>query len=383
MLTGDACSGNRLRGLEMPAKKPTPGGYDYYILIPALLLFGLGLVAIYSASSYIAAHRLGDSYFYLKRQAFFGLLGLSLLIMARYIPVSLYRKLVYPILFISLALLGVLFFPGVGKKVGGACRWLNLAGFSLQPSEVAKLSLAVYIAYSMSKKGADMSKFSKGLLPHVIIVGAFMVLILLQPDLGTTVILGCWLMILLFIGGLSLMQLIPMLLVALPLMLWLVWKADYRLKRWWAFINPWDDPQGLGFQIIHSFLAFGSGGIFGVGLGNSKQKLLYLPEPHTDFILSILAEELGLLGITVIITLFAVLIMRGIKVALRAQDLFSTYLALGIIILIGLQVLINMGVVVGLLPTKGLTLPLLSYGGSSLVVNFIGIGILLSISARR
>ena len=165
--------------------------------------------------------------------------------------------------------------------------------------------------------------------------------------------------------------------------LWLITRADYRLNRWWSFINPWEDPQGLGFQIIHSFLAFGSGGILGVGLGNSKQKLLYLPEPHTDFILSIVAEELGLIGISFIVILFTILIVRGIKVALDASDLYSSYLALAIITLIALQVIINMGVVMGLLPTTGLTLPLMSYGGSSLVVNLIGIGMLLSISARR
>ena len=169
----------------------------------------------------------------------------------------------------------------------------------------------------------------------------------------------------------------------MPVLMYLVWQADYRLKRWWAFLNPWEDPQGLGFQIIHSFLAFGSGGIFGVGLGNSKQKLFYLPEPHTDFILSIVAEELGLVGLVTIIVLFSILIMRGIKISLTARDLYSSYLALGIISFIGLQVLVNMGVVMGLLPTKGLTLPLISYGGSSLVINLVSIGILLSISARR
>lgn len=367
----------------MKAKKRENGGYDYFILIPTIILFGLGLVAIYSSSSILAAHKLGDSYFYLKKQALFGLIGLVLLIMAKNIPVGLYRRLVYPILFISLALLAALFVPGLGKKVGGACRWLVIAGFSIQPSELAKLSLAIYIAYSMSKKGADMSRFSKGLLPHLVTAGAFMILILLQPDLGTTVIMGCWLIILLFVGGISPVQLFLMMLIAAPLMLWQIWQADYRIKRWWAFINPWEDPQGLGFQIIHSFLAFGSGGIFGVGLGNSKQKLLYLPEPHTDFILSIVAEELGLIGMTAVILLFAVLIIRGIMVSLNAPDLYSSYLALGISTLIGLQVLINMGVVVGLLPTKGLTLPLMSYGGSSLVVNLVSIGILLSIAARK
>jgi len=366
----------------MSIKGQNQGGYDYLILIPTILLLGIGLVAIYSASSFLAEHELGDSYFYLKRQASFGLLGICLLVIAKNIPVRLYQIIVYPALVISFILLVMLFFPGMGKSVGGACRWLRIAGFSLQPSELAKLSLAIYIAYSMSKKGSNMSSFSQGLLPHMLVVGAFMLMILLQPDLGTTVIIGFWLLIILFVGGLNLFHLLSMVLISFPIMFWLIWRADYRINRWWAFLHPWDDPQGLGFQIVHSFLAFGSGGILGVGLGNSKQKLLYLPEPHTDFILSIIAEELGLLGIIAIIILFSVLIMRGIKIALNAPDLYSSYLAMGISTLIGLQVIINMGVVMGLLPTKGLTLPFLSYGGSSLVISLLSIGILLSISAR-
>ena len=303
--------------------------------------------------------------------------------MVKNIPVEFYRKLVYPALIISFLLLVMLFIPGLGKNVNGASRWLNVGGFTLQPSELVKLSLAVYMAYSMSKKGNNMSSFSRGLLPHLLIVGAFMSMILVQPDLGTTVILGCWLMILLFVAGLNLFQLIGLVVISIPMVIWLITHEVYRLRRLLAFLNPWEDPQGLGFQIIHSFLAFGSGGLLGVGLGNSKQKLLYLPEPHTDFILSILAEELGLVGVFVIILLFSVLIIRGIKISLDAPDLYSSYLALGISILFGLQVVINMGVVMGLLPTKGLTLPLLSYGGSSLLVNLIGIGILMNISARK
>ncbi|MBW1860852.1 MAG: putative lipid II flippase FtsW [Deltaproteobacteria bacterium] len=358
-------------------------GYDYMLLIPTLLLLALGLVAIYSASSSLAAHELGDSHYYLKRQGLFCLLGLCFMIFAKNVPSTLYRKLVYPFLLINLVLLILLFVPGVGIRIGGASRWMRLAGLSFQPSELAKLSLALYVAYSMAKKGPDMALFSKGLLPHLFVTGAFITLILLQPDLGTSIIVGCWLLILLFVGGVNLFHLFSLVLLSAPVVLWLVWQADYRLKRWWAFINPWEDPQGLGFQIIHSFLAFGSGGIFGVGLGNSKQKLFYLPEPHTDFILSIVAEELGLVGLATIIMLFCILVMRGMKIALDAGDLYSSYLALGISSLIGLQVLVNMGVVMGLLPTKGLTLPLISYGGSSLVVNLLGIGILLSISARR
>jgi len=358
-------------------------GYDYVLLIPTLLLLGFGLVAIYSASSFLAEHRLGDSYFYLKKQAGFCLLGLFILILTKNIPTTLYRKLVYPFLFVSFTLLLLIFIPGVGTKVGGATRWLRFAGFSFQPSELAKLSLAVYIAYSMAKKGPNMAHFSKGLLPHLFVAGTFMIMILLQPDLGTTIIIGCWILILLFVGGISFLQFFSVVLLSIPLVLWLIWQADYRLKRWWAFLNPWEDPQGLGFQIIHSFLAIGSGGILGVGLGNSKQKLFYLPEPHTDFILSIVAEELGLVGLATMIILFTIIILRGIKVALDASDLYNSYLALGISTLIGLQVLVNMGVVMGLLPTKGLTLPLISYGGSSLVINLMSIGILLNISERR
>lgn len=358
-------------------------GYDYMLLIPTLLLMAFGLVAVYSASSFLAEHKMGDSYYYLKKQGMFCLVGLFLMICAKNIPSTLYSKIVYPLLGISLLLVLLVLVPGVGTRVGGATRWFRIAGFSFQPSELAKLAMAFYIAYSLAKKGPEMSSFSRGLLPHLVVTGAFMALILLQPDLGTAVILGGWLLILLYVGGVKIRHLLGIAILAAPAVLWLVLKADYRLKRWWAFLNPWEDPQGLGFQIVHSFLAFGSGGFMGVGLGNSKQKLFYLPEPHTDFILSIVGEELGFLGVAAIILLFGLLITRGIYVALEASDLYSSYLALGITCFIGLQVLVNMGVVLGLLPTKGLTLPFISYGGSSLVLTLIGVGVLCNISARR
>lgn len=364
-------------------KRDSKRGYDYVLLVPTLLLLGLGLVAIYSASSLLADHRMGDSYFFLKRQAAFCLLGLFLMILAKNLSVGVYRKLVYPALGLSFLLLLVLFVPGVGVKVGGATRWISFAGFTFQPSELAKLSLALFVAYSMSKKGDDMSRFSKGFLPHILVAGAFMGVIVLQPDLGTCVIIGGWLLLLLFIGGVGLRHLALLAVAAAPVLAWLIQREAYRLKRWYAFLNPWDDPHGLGFQIIHSFLAIGSGGIFGMGLGNSKQKLFYLPEPHTDFILSIVAEELGLIGVGLVVVLFGIIIFRGLHIGLNAGDLYSSYLAVGISSLLGIQVLINMGVVMGLLPTKGLTLPLISYGGSSLVMSLLGIGILLSISARR
>jgi len=366
----------------MAEKKIPDAGYDYMILIPAILLITLGLIAVYSASSHLAEHRLGDSYYYLKKQVLFCMIGIGLMVLTRYIPCTLYGKLVYPLLLISISLLVLLFVPGLGRKVGGAYRWMSIRNISFQPSELAKFSLAVYMAYSMSKKGKEMGNFSRGLLPHLLVAGLFMGLIVLQPDLGSAVIIGGGILIALFVGGVRMYHLIIILLLSTPLLAWLVYQADYRVKRWLAFLNPWEDPQGIGFQIIHSFLAFGSGGIFGAGLGNSKQKLFYLPEPHTDFALSIIGEELGLVGVSAIIVLFGILITGGIRVALKAKDLYSTYLAVGFTSFIGLQVLINMGVVMGLLPTKGLTLPLISYGGSSLLITLASIGVLLNISSR-
>ncbi|HDZ89888.1 MAG: putative lipid II flippase FtsW [Deltaproteobacteria bacterium] len=366
----------------MAEKAKTDSGYDFMILIPAILLISLGLIVVYSASSNLAEHRLGDSYFYLKRQSIFCVMGIGLMLLTRYIPCTLYLKAVYPLLLISACLLALLYVPGLGRKVGGACRWLGLGSFSFQPSEFAKFSLTVYMAYSMSKKGKLMGSFSKGLFPHLLIAGTFVILIVLQPDLGTAVIITAWTLMLLFVGGVRVLHLLAILLLTAPVFIYLVWHADYRLKRWLAFINPWDDPQGIGFQIIHSFLAFGSGGLFGAGLGNSKQKLFYLPEPHTDFALSIMGEELGLMGVATVILLFGILITGGIRVALKARDLYSAYLALGLTCFIGLQALVNMGVVMGLLPTKGLTLPLISYGGSSLLITLISVGVLLNISSR-
>ena len=374
-----ATRGTRPRGGE---SKRSADKYDLWILIPVLCLMGIGLVMVYSASTNLAAHRLGDNYFYLKRQAFFACVGIVIMLVAKNIPSRIFSRLTYPLLFGTACLMIMVLIPGIGTKVGGAARWFRVGSFSIQPSEFVKFALAVYLAYSMSKKGPEMAYFSTGLVPHLLVAGVFMCLIILQPDLGTAVIIGCWLVILLFVGGVNPFQLAGVLSLFAPVVFWLVLHADYRLKRWWAFLHPWKDPTGIGFQIVHSFLAFGSGGVFGMGLGNSKQKLFYLPEPHTDFVLSILGEEMGFLGIGATIILFGVLITRGIKVALDARDLYSSYLALGLTTFLGLQVLVNMGVVMGLLPTKGLTLPLISYGGSSLIMTFLSIGVLLNISSQ-
>ena len=366
----------------MEPKKTPHYGYDPVLLISVMLLIGIGLVAVYSASSILAEARYGDHYYYLKRQTIFCLFGVMLMILAKNINYLLYRKLVYVLLGLSLLLLVLLLVPGLGIKVSGAQRWIKFGFISLQPSEAAKLSLAVFMAYSMSKNVEHMGTFLNGLLPHLLMAAIVIALILLQPDLGTAVIIGMWVLILLFIGGVHLGQLLVLLGLMTPAVFYLISHTAYRLHRWWAFLNPWEDPHGFGFQIIHSFLAFGSGGLAGVGLGNSKQKLFYLPEPHTDFVAAIIAEEAGFIGISILLILFALIVIRGIKIALNAPDLFGSYLALGISCMLALQVMVNMGVVMALLPTKGLTLPFISYGGSSLVISLISMGILMSISRK-
>ena len=362
-----------------PGKKPA---YDYepVILISVLVLIGIGLVAVYSASSILAAERFGDHYYYLKRQISFGLLGLLLMIIAKNINYLFYRRLVYFFLGSSLVLLVLLLIPGLGVKVGGAQRWLRVGFISIQPSEVAKLSLAIFVAYTMSRNVENIGTFFHGLFPHLLVAAIFITLILLQPDLGTALIIGIWILILLFIGGVNLGQLFVLLGLITPIVYYLISHTAYRLHRWWAFLNPWEDPHGFGFQIIHSFLAFGSGGLSGVGIGNGKQKLFYLPEPHTDFILAIIAEEVGFIGVSVLLILFALVVVRGFKIALNAPELFGTYVAMAISCMLALQVIVNMGVVMALLPTKGLTLPFISYGGSSLIVSLTGVGILMNIS---
>jgi len=366
----------------MEPKKTPHYGYDPVLLISVMVLIGIGLVAVYSASSILAEARYGDHYYYLKRQTTFCLFGVMLMILAKNINYLLYRKLVYVLLGLSLLLLILLLVPGLGIKVSGAQRWIKFGFISLQPSEAVKLSLAIFMAYSMSKNVEHMGTFFNGLLPHLLIAAIVIALILLQPDLGTAIIIGMWVLILLFIGGVHLGQLLVLLGLMTPAVFYLISHTAYRLHRWWAFLNPWEDPHGFGFQIIHSFLAFGSGGLAGVGLGNSKQKLFYLPEPHTDFVAAIIAEEAGFIGISILLILFALIVIRGIKIALNAPDLFGSYLALGISCMLAVQVMVNMGVVMALLPTKGLTLPFISYGGSSLVISLISMGILMSISRK-
>ena len=357
--------------------------YDVQLLFPVLFLVGIGIVMVYSASSALAIKKFGSDYFFLKKQALFAFAGVVVLVVSRHFPYRYYRVLAYPLLGLSLALLAVIQFTDLGLSVGGSTRWMRLGSFSFQPSELARIALVIYLAYSMEKKREKIKNFAIGFIPHVMVLGIFIVLIFIQPDFGAVVILGALTWIMLFIGGVRFSQLFASLLVTLPVGYLFLINAEYRVKRILGFLNPWEFPADEGYQMVHSLMAFGTGGLWGTGIGKGYQKLFYLPEPHTDFIFSVIGEELGLLGVLIIIGLYAWIVMRGIAIARNAPDLFGAYLAVGLTIAMGLQIVVNMGVALGLLPTKGLTLPLLSYGGTSLLLNMVSIGILMNISASK
>lgn len=355
---------------------------DRWLLVCALVLSAIGLVMVYSASSVLADKRYLDSAFFVKQQLKHLVVGLVVMVAVACINYQHLRKWSYLLLaFLMLTLLLVLV-PGIGQVGGGAARWLRIGSFSIQPAELAKPVMVIFLARWLSDH-QDTAHTLKTFLVGMGVLLMLSVPILLEPDLGMTITLGLITIGMLFIGGSRLRYLVFIVLASMPVLYLLVFRVSYRLDRITAFLRPWDDPTGTGFQIIHSFLAFGTGGVTGAGLGHSIQKLFYLPEPHTDFILSVLAEEFGMIGVVAVLSLFLVLVWRGIRIALQAKDLFGTYLAMGATMIIGLQAFINAGVVMGLLPTKGLTLPFISCGGSSLLANFICIGILLSVAGGR
>ena len=360
-------------------------GYDYILIYICLALLVIGWIMVYSSSAVVAEMQYHDSFKFLKKQLLFSLIGLIGMVGAMKID---YRRLsawTYPILVLSFLLLIVVLIPALGLslRVGVARRWLMTPWFAFQPSELGKLALVIFVAYALTKKGDKIKEFLRGFLPVIAIAGVMVLLVILEPDMGTAILMGILTMVLLFIGGTRFSYLLALPLLAAPALYLFITRFPYGYRRLIAFLHPWEDMQGMGFQIVQSFVALGSGGPWGVGLGDGKQKLFFLPAAHTDFILAILGEEAGFIGIMVVIILFALLIWRGVRISLRTEDTFGAHLAVGLICLIALQVIINMGVVLGLLPTKGLTLPFISYGGTSLVANLVGVGLLLSISASK
>lgn len=357
--------------------------YDVNLLFPVLFLVGIGIVMVYSASSTLALKKFGTGYYFLKKQALFALLGILALVICRHFPYRFFRSLSYPFIFLAVVLLLAIKFSGFGYTAGGSARWLRFGGFSFQPSEFARFALVIYLAYSMDKKKEKIKDFYIGFMPHVLVLCGLAVLIFIQPDFGSAMILCAITWIMLFAGGVRLLHLSSSLLVLLPMVYIFMTHAEYRMKRLLIFLDPWQSPSDGGYQIVHSLMAFGSGGIWGTGIGKGYQKLFYLPEPHTDFIFSVIGEELGLIGVLFILSLYIIIFWRGIWIAKNTEDHFGAFLALGLTAAIGLQVSVNMGVALGLLPTKGLTLPFLSYGGTSLLMNMASIGILMNIGAFK
>ena len=354
--------------------------FDFPILLVTLILVGLGIVMVYSASAILAADRFKDSLYFLKKQALFAAGGALLMFVMMNVDYHLWRKLAYPILGVSFVLLVLVLV--VGTRASGSTRWLRIGALSFQPSEFSKLALIVFLSYFMTKKGDKIKSFQFGFLPAVLISGVMILLVIRQPDFGAALFLGILAMLLLFVGGARLSYMFSIILLAVPAIYYLIVRVPYRMLRIMSYLDPWHDPRGASFQIIQSFVAFGAGGIFGSGLGQGKQKLFFLPAPHTDFVFSVVGEEMGLIGAVIVLGLFLVFAVRGVRVSLSAPDEFGVYLGLGITSLISLQAIINMGVVLGLLPTKGLTLPFISYGGTSLLVSLVSVGILLNISSH-
>jgi cell division protein FtsW len=356
--------------------------YDRVVIVLIGVLVVFGIMMVFSASSAIAYSEKADAYFYLKKQLLWALLGLSAMFVMMKVDYHLLRTYVYPIFLASLFVLVLVLVPGVGMKINGARRWIEIFGFSFQPGELIKLTLVIYLAYSLTKKYEKIKTFTVGFVPHIVLLLIVAALIMMEPDFGAAVTIGTIVIIMMFVAGTRFYYLAATVIAAVPVIWYCIAHSAYRMRRIMAFMDPWADPQDTGYHIIQSFLAFGSGGIFGTGLGEGTQKLFYLPFAYSDFVFAVVGEELGFIAVVAVIAAFGLFCMRGIRIAKRAPDLFGAYLAVGITTLITVEVILNIGVVTGLLPTKGMTLPFISYGGSSLLTSLAAVGVLLNVSSQ-
>jgi cell division protein FtsW len=356
---------------------------DRILILLAIILIAIGVGMIYSASAVMAQKRFGDSAYFLKRQMLWLAVGIVLLVVFARTDLKTMRKWTGPLLVIGVIGLILVLIPPIGVSVKGARRWLKLGTLTVQPAELIKVGVVLYLAHYLARKGERVEDLRTGFMPPMILVGAILAMIVVEPDLGTAAVIGLVTLGVLFVGGARLGHLALLALAALPVLYVLIFRVGYRRQRMMSFLDPWTDPEGTGFQVIQSFLALGGGGPFGMGLGQGRQKLFFLPEPHTDFVLSMVGEELGFLGTTAIMILLALFVVKGFMIAMAAEEPFGRNLAFGVTFMVAFHTLINVGVITGLLPTKGLPLPFLSYGGSSLVVNLIGTGMLIAVSRDR
>lgn len=353
---------------------------DFAIFFTVLILAGFGLIMVFSASYITSLEARGDAFFFLRRQAFWVLLGLGGMILAANFSYWKWRKLLPMLIILNFLLLVMVFIPGLGIEVNEARRWIGAGGFTLQPSELSKLVVVVFSAAFLSKKNLNMANFWQSSFIPLAFMGISFLLVFLQPDLGTALAIAAITGVVIFSAGIPFKQLFSLMLAALPVLAYLAISAPYRMQRIFSFLDPWSDPLGSGYHIIQSLYALGPGGLFGVGLGRSRQKLYYLPEPQNDFIFAIIGEELGFLGAVTIMLLFFILIWRGFKTALAAPDTFGSLLASGLTAIVAVQVIINIGVVTGSIPITGINLPFISAGGSSLFFMMCAMGVLMNIS---
>jgi len=354
--------------------------FDRLLFFIILLLGIFGIFMIYSSSSIWAEYKFQDAFHYVKYQSIFFLLGVILMIVLSKIPPSFYYKYTNTFFFLGIFLLILVLIPGIGSVRNGSRSWFGIGSFGIQPSEAMKIVLLLFVSKYLSSSDHHISSFWKGVFPILFVVLLIFGLIMLQPDFGTGFIIVCSCLALLFVAGVSLSFFLGGGVVGVAGIVLLILIAPYRLKRITSFMDPWKDELGTGFQIIQSLYAIGPGGLLGEGYLNSIQKHFYLPEPQTDFIFSIISEELGIFGIMILLLLFGILCYRGFSISYHSNDLFSKYLSFGITFQILFQMLLNIMVVVGLIPVTGVTLPFISYGGSSLLISMASIGIILSIS---
>jgi len=352
---------------------------DKWLFLATLALICASVVMVYSASALVALERFQQPYLFVTRQLMWAAVGIAILSIVMRIDYRTYRndRLIWLLLgVVALMLVAVLF----SRPINGTRRWFGIGGFGIQPSELAKLAAIMFTALMLERRRQRINELGYSLLPIALIVGGLVSLVLLEPDFGTAVSLMAVIGVMVFAAGISYRYLAGALLLALPALYVILMQADYRRRRLLTFMDPWADPLGDGFQIIQSLIAVGTGGVFGKGLMSGVQKLFYLPEPHTDFIFAVISEETGLIGASMVVLCFCVIAWRGLRTAMRAPDGFGAYLALGITMMLVLQAFVNISVVLGLLPTKGIPLPLMSNGGSSMLINLLAVGVLLNIS---
>ncbi|MFH1996185.1 MAG: putative lipid II flippase FtsW [Candidatus Omnitrophota bacterium] len=353
------------------------------IFIITLVLLATGVVMVYSSSALYGYERLSDSMHFIKRHLMYLCIGFVMMFASMTVKLDVMKKMSKPVMFVSLMMLSVVLIPGIGREFGGAKRWIHFGMINFQPSEFAKVAVIIYLAGFLSRKGKDIRDLVYGYAPGAIVIGITVGLICVEPDLGTAIVVAAIGLTMMFVAGANIRHLAVTTLAAAPVLLIQLIGVPYRRRRLAIFLNPWSDSRGSGFQIIQSLLALSSGGLFGLGLGHSRQKLFYLPEPYSDFIFSIIGEELGFIGAGSIVMLFALFCWQGMRIVLKTDDPFGRFVSLGIIAMISFEVIINIGVVSGIFPTKGLPLPFISYGGTSLIFHMTAVGILLNVAAAN